>query len=198
VPTYIALLRGINLGKHNRIPMGKLQQAFEGLGFEQVRTYIQSGNVIFNAGTASNLCQKIEEKIRSDFGLAVSVISKTAEELGDAIRNNPFLKKGGVDHSRLHVTFLSSVPAAAAEKLDRLRAGPDQFCCAGLEVYLYCRDGYGRTKLSNAAIEKALSVRATTRNWRTVNQLYQMALEQGRPAVSKKARDGRRRAAPAR
>lgn len=177
MPTYISLLRGINVGKQKRILMSQLRATFEGLGCERVKTYLQSGNVIFNAlETPANLCAQIEARIRRDFGLPVSVISKTVEEMGQAVRKNPFLKEGGVERSKLHVTFLASVPGAAVEKLDRLRAEPDQFRYSGREVYLYCVRGYGRTKLSNSAIEKALAVRATTRNWRTVNQLYQMAL----------------------
>jgi len=178
VPTYISLLRAVNLAGHNRIKMSALQAALEGLGFEQVKTYLQSGNVVFHlVKPSANLCETIEEKIRSHFGLSISVISRTDEELGNAIQKNPFLKESGVDSSKLHVTFLASVPTAAEEKLDRLRAGPDRYRYRGREVYLYCPQGYGRTKLSNLAIEKALAVRGTTRNWRTVNQLYQMAAQ---------------------
>jgi len=117
----------------------------------------------------------MEERIRSHFGLSISVLSRTDEELGNTIQTNPFLEESGVDPSKLHVTFLASAPTAAEEKLDRLHAGPDRYRYRGREIYLYCPQGYGRTKLSNLAIEKALAVRATTRNWRTVNQLYQMA-----------------------
>ena len=178
MPTYISLLRAVNLAGHNRIKMSALQAALEGLGFEQVKTYLQSGNVVFHlVKPSANLCETIEEKIRSQFGLSISVISRTDEELGNAIQKNPFLKESGVDSSKLHVTFLASVPTAAEEKLDRLRAGPDRYRYRGREVYLYCPQGYGRTKLSNLAIEKALAVRGTTRNWRTVNQLYQMAAQ---------------------
>jgi uncharacterized protein (DUF1697 family) len=180
MPTHIAMLRGINVSGHKRIKMSQLQAMFEALGFKQVKTYIQSGNVVFEAGTnsAPGVSRKIEEKILSGFGFSVAVISKTPAELCETIQNNPFLKKRGVDLSRLHVTFLAKAPAAAAlKKLEALNAGPDQWQCRGSEIYLYCPDGYGRTKLSNTALERMLSVTATTRNWRTVNQLYQMALE---------------------
>jgi uncharacterized protein (DUF1697 family) len=178
VPTYISLLRAVNLAGHNRIKMSALQAALEGLGFKQVKTYLQSGNVVFHLlKPSANLCETIEERIRSHFDLSISVISRTDEELGNAIQKNPFLKESGVDSSKLHVTFLASVPTAAEEKLDRLRAGPDRYRYRGREVYLYCPQGYGRTKLSNLTIEKALAVRGTTRSWRTVNQLYQMATQ---------------------
>jgi uncharacterized protein (DUF1697 family) len=176
MPTWISLLRAINLGQHNRIRMSELEAALRGLGFDNVKTYLQSGNVVFDARQSpAKLCEIIEAKIQSEFGLSVSVISRTREEMGDTIRNNPFLKEDGVDPSHLHVTFLASVPGAALEKLDRLGAEPDRFRCRGREVYLDCCQGYGRTKLSNQAIEKALAVRGTTRNWKTVNQVYQMA-----------------------
>jgi uncharacterized protein (DUF1697 family) len=180
VPTYICLLRAINLAGHNRIKMSALEAALEGLGFEQVKTYLQSGNVVFHlAKSRANLCETLEERIRSAFGLSITVISRTAEELDTTIQKNPFLKESGIDPAKLHVTFLASAPAAAVEKLDQLRAAPDRYRYRGSEVYLYCPEGYGRTKLSNLAIEKALAVRATTRNWKTVNQLSQMAAQIG-------------------
>jgi len=178
VPTYVSLLRAINLAGHNRLKMSALEAALAGLDFEQVKTYLQSGNVIFHlAKPRANLCETIERRIHSVFGLSISVLSRTAEELDNIVQNNPFLKESGVDASKLHVTFLASAPTAAVEKLDRLRAEPDQYRYRGSEVYLYCPEGYGRTKLANLAIEKALAVRATTRNWRTVNQLHQMAAQ---------------------
>jgi uncharacterized protein (DUF1697 family) len=176
MPVYISLLRGINLPGHNRIKMSELEAVLRGPGFGELKTYLQSGNLIFRAPKPSaKLSETIEAKIQSAFGFSVTVISRTAEEIGKAIQSNPFLKQDGVDPSYLHVTFLESVPTAAVEKLDRLRGEPDQFRHRGREVYLCCCQGYGRTKLSNQAIEKALAVRATTRNWKTVKQLYQMA-----------------------
>lgn len=178
MPTYISMLRGINLAGHNRINMRELQAALEEMGFQQVKTYIQSGNVVFKTAKISpeRLSQKIEEKVRSDFGFSISVISKTAEDLAATIQKNPFLKQSGIDPTRLHVTFLSAVPdEAALKKLAAMPAEPDRFYCLGCDIYLHCPEGYGRTKLSNNAIEKALSLRATTRNWRTVNKLHEMA-----------------------
>jgi len=179
---YISMLRGINVAGHKPVSMSELRELFEGLGCKRVRTYIQSGNVVFEAArqAPSNLSKQIEEKILSDFGFPVPVISKTAEEMGAAIRNNPFLREKGIDPLKLHVTFLSQAPTLGAlKKLDALAAEPDRFRCSGREIYLHCPNGYGTTKLSNNALEKALSVTATTRNWRTVNKLYEMAMEQG-------------------
>jgi uncharacterized protein (DUF1697 family) len=177
--TYISMLRGINVSGHNMMKMSDLQKAFEGLGFEQVKTYIQSGNVVFQAPKISpeEISKKMEDKINRDFGFLVPVISRTPEEFDGTIRNNPFLREKGVDSAKLHVTFLSEAPAdACLKKLAALPAHPDQFRSVGREIYLYCPEGYGRTKLSNNAIEKVLTIRATTRNWRTVNKLYEMAL----------------------
>jgi uncharacterized protein (DUF1697 family) len=109
------------------------------------------------------------------FNMSVPVIVRTAEEVGDVLRNNPFLKERGIDVSRLHVTFLSLTPQKTdVKRLDAIAAGPDRFHCRGQEIYLHCPNGFGGTKLSIAAFEKVLSVGATTRNWNTVNKLYEM------------------------
>lgn len=175
--TYIALLRGINVGGHKIIKMDQLRKAFEELGFASVATYVQSGNVVFQPPTeaALNLSEKIEKMVLQRFAMSVRVIVRTSEEIDDVVKNNPFLKQKGVDPARLHVTFLSGTPQNAAVKgLDAIAAGADKFRCRGAEIYLYCPNGLGRTKLSIQAFEKVLSVGATTRNWNTVNQLHQM------------------------
>jgi uncharacterized protein (DUF1697 family) len=180
MPTFISMLRGVNLVSHNRMKMEALRTSLGALGFEQVQTYIQSGNVVFRSqeSSAAKLCEKIEKQIFSDFGFTVPVILLTAKEMGVVIKNNPFLTQTGIDSSRLHITFLSQTPAASAvQTLAKLPAGADHFHHSRKAVYLYCPGGYGETKLSNNAFEKLLSVRATTRNWKTVNNLYQMATE---------------------
>src|SRR5271170_733820 len=108
MPIYISMLRGINVGGHKRIKMDQLRTSFEALGFEQVKTYIQSGNVVFKTGkvSTSRLLKRIEERILSDFGFPVSVIARTSDEMGEAIANNPFLKQRGINPERLHVTFM--------------------------------------------------------------------------------------------
>jgi uncharacterized protein (DUF1697 family) len=118
MPIYVAMLRGINIGPHKRIKMDALRKSFEALGLEQVKTYIQSGNVIFKAGKASTIAlgKKIEAGIVSDFGFSASVIVRTRDELGEIIAANPFLKQRGIEDSKLHVTFLSEIQAAPALK----------------------------------------------------------------------------------
>jgi uncharacterized protein (DUF1697 family) len=174
--THIALLRGVNVGQ-TVVSMDRLRASFAGLGFGNVRTYIQSGNVIFEtANSSGDLSARIEQRLLRDFGVSVPVLLKTPEQLAEVVRRNPFLRDGAVDRSKLHVTFLSApAPPPAREVLQSLAAGPEQVRILGREIYLYCPNGYGRTKLSNAAIEKKLWVVATTRNWNTVNTLLAMA-----------------------
>jgi uncharacterized protein (DUF1697 family) len=176
---YIALLRGINVSGHKPVKMDQLRKAFEELAFEDVKTYVQSGNVVFKAPArgAANLTKKIEEKVVRQFGFSVSAVVKTAEDIANVIENNPLVKEEGIDPSKLHVTFLSSPPEATAlKKLDSLSVAPDRFHCSREAIYLYCPNGYGKTKVSNNVLEKMLKVTATTRNWKTVNQLYEMSL----------------------
>ena len=174
--TFIALLRGINVTGRKIVRMEQLRASFEALGFRKVQTYVQSGNVVFEAARASGLAKKIEEKIADDFGFPVPVLLRTTGELATVIKRNPFLKDEDVDQSKLHVTFLSDdPPKTATALLQPLAADSERFQVIGREIYLYCPEGYGRTRLSNAAIEKKLSVGATTRNWKTTNALLAMA-----------------------
>lgn len=174
---YISMLRGINVSGHKRIKMDQLRKSFEALGFAQVKTYIQSGNVVFKTGKTSTsaLSKKIEEKILGDFGFSVSVVSKSSDEMGKTIANNPFLKEPGVDREKLHVTFMSEAPAPAAlKKLAELMAAPDQLRCFGSELFFYLPNGVSKSVLMNKPVDRLLAVVITTRNWRTVNSLYQM------------------------
>ena len=180
MPIYISLLRGINVGGHKRIKMEQLRASFEKLGFEQVKTYIQSGNVVFKAAklSPSKLSGRIEEGILSDFGFPVSVVSRTVDEMAETVGNNPFLKKRGVDPEKLHVMFLTEAPAAAALKmLTELTATPERSCCLGKDIYLYLPNGAGESILMKKPLDRLLSVVTTTRNWRTVNALHQMCQE---------------------
>ncbi len=176
MPVYVSMLRGINVGPQKRIKMDRLRQSCEGLGFEQVKTYIHSGNVIFKTGKVSpaRLSKRLEERIVTDFGFSVSVISRTMDELAKTIENNPFLKEG-VDLEKVHVAFLSDVPTPAAlKKLEALSAAPDRSCCAGKEVYLYLPNGVAKSFWMKTPLDRVLSVITTTRNWKTVTSLHQM------------------------
>jgi uncharacterized protein (DUF1697 family) len=180
MPIWVALLRGINVSGQRPIPMERLRGSFASMGFRGVRTYVQSGNVVFE--TAANirdaLTAKTEEGIRRDFGFSVVVILRTAKELEKIVKTNPFLSEETIEQTKLHVTFLARPPINTALKnLETLPTSPDRFRLIGGEIYLYCPDGYGRTKLSNSAFEKKLSVGATTRNWKTTTVLCEMARE---------------------
>jgi uncharacterized protein (DUF1697 family) len=175
---YIALLRGINVSGHKIIKMEALRVCFEGLGCRGVQTYVQSGNVVFEASEreAGRYADEISKRIQRDFGFPVPVLLRTAEELGGIIDRNPFLKQPKADRSKLHVTFLSTTaPKSAQEDLRVLAAKEERFHVEGSEIYLHCPNGYGRTKLSNTAFEKKLKVEATTRNWKTVQALFALA-----------------------
>lgn len=173
--TYISLLRGINVSGQKKIRMQDLKALYEALDFNRVNTYIQSGNVVFDAA-GSEIRRRIEESIRKQFGFEVPVLLRTADEFGAIVQANPFLKQAGIDLSKLHVTFLEQVPdPSAIEALSKLQSGSDEYRVLGQEVYLHCPNGYGRSKLTNTALEKKLQIGATTRNWKTVLQLYGMA-----------------------
>jgi uncharacterized protein (DUF1697 family) len=176
--TYIALLRGINLGGHKIVKMDQLRKTFEELGFADVKTYIQSGNVVFKAPAQipAKLAKRIEEKVLLQFGFPVAVVVKTAAEIGEVISNNPLLQEKGIDPTKLHVTFLACAPDESALKtLDAAEVAPDQFRSSSQAVYLHCPNGYHATKLGNNVLGKMLKVGTTTRNWNTVNKLWEMA-----------------------
>jgi uncharacterized protein (DUF1697 family) len=180
--TYIALLRGINVGGHKIIKMDQLRRSFEALGFKNVRTYVQSGNVIFEAAKRSpqKMVAAIERRILDEYGFEVVVIVRTAEEMSRAIEKNPFLREDGIDRTKLHVTFLSHVPARdVLSKLDAVDAGKERFCCLDSEMYLHLPNGAGESKLSITLFERVLSVSATSRNWNTVNKLAELASKAG-------------------
>jgi uncharacterized protein (DUF1697 family) len=175
--TYIAMLRGVNVSGHKIIKMDQLRASFTALGFSDVKTYVQSGNVVFKAesGSTANLTKKIEQKVLDDFGFSVPVFVTTSKEIHQTIERNPFLKDPKIDRTKLHFIFLSGDPPKTAhELLLPLAVKPEQFHVVGREIYLYCPNGYGNTKLSNTTIERKLSVGATTRNWNTVNKLLAM------------------------
>jgi uncharacterized protein (DUF1697 family) len=173
VPTYAALLRGINLGARNKVAMANLRELVADVGAEDVQTYVQSGNVVFRSSvrSAPKLERAIEERIRGDLGLDVVVLVRSASQLAALVDGDPF-----GEPEKMHVTFLAEKPAAARVRaLDPDRSPPDEFRVAGREVYLRCPNGYGPSKLSNAYFEKQLDVAATTRNWRTVKKVAELA-----------------------
>ena len=177
MPTYVSLLRGINVSGQKKINMKDLAVLYESLGFLNVRTYIQSGNVVFESpgSDAARLEKDIARSIHRQYGFEAPVLVRTGKQMTLTVKGNPFLKEKGVDLSKLHVTFLDQ--AAAKDKMKQLEAidaGADRCRVIGCDVYLYCPGGYGKTRLSNSFIEKQLAVGATTRNWKTVNALHEI------------------------
>lgn len=173
--TFVALLRGINVSGKNKIFMDDLRAMFESLGLTEVKTYVQSGNVIFSGGSSAHELEGIIKKaILEKFTFDVPVLVKTKEEMQATLRNNLYIHRNNVSLDKLHVTFLSEVPSEANLKNAHINVLPDEFMVLGKEVYLYIPGGYGNTKLSNTYFESKLKVRATTRNWKTVNELVKM------------------------
>jgi uncharacterized protein (DUF1697 family) len=174
----IALLRGVNVGGHNRIKMDVLKSLCAGLGLCDIRTYIQSGNIVFTTKEKSlaKLAIRIEDSIENKAGFRPSVILRTAAELEDVIAKSPFAAREGIESNKLYVTFVASEPTAeACSKVLAIKADPEELHIVGRELYIYFPDGMGRTKLPLAAIDRALKVAATARNWNTVTKLVEMA-----------------------
>ncbi len=178
--TYISILRGINVSGKNLIKMETLRKAYENLGFQDVKSYVQSGNVVFNAEAIDpkTLAEKISEMIAQEFGMEVPVIAFEAEKLERVITQSPFTKDSEKDPKFLHVTFLASIPAQVdMTAIEEKKQAGEEITIVNDAVYLYCPNGYGKSKLTNNFLENKLKVSATTRNWKTTNQLLNMAQE---------------------
>jgi uncharacterized protein (DUF1697 family) len=161
--------------------MVRLRAAFESLGFKNVSTFIQSGNVVFSGPKASDetLHRRIEPKLSSQFGFPIPVVIRSAEELNRIVGENPFLKADGIDVSKLHVLFLLSPPSAESlKKLTSLASAFEQCQCVGRDLYLYLPNGVARTKLTGQSLDKSLSLSATCRNWNTVKKLCELSSAQ--------------------
>jgi len=176
---HLALLRGVNVGGNNKLPMKDLVSVFIEAGAGNVRTYIQSGNVIFTAPSrlSSQIPGLVSTRISAQFGFQTSVVMRSAKQLRDLIAYNPFLEAGAFEES-LHVLFLAGRPKAdAVQELDPNRSPPDAFAVRGQEVFLYLPNGVAHTKLTNAYFDSALATTSTGRNWRTVTKLLDLMEE---------------------
>lgn len=173
----MALLRGINVGGKNMLPMKALAELFSAAGCARVQTYIQSGNVLFEASeaVAARVPRALSEAIAREFRLQVPVLTRTAEELAAVARGNPFLRRGA-DPALLHVAFLADLPRPEeVAVLDPARSPPDEFLLRGREIYLYCPSGAGKTRLTNQYFDSRLETVSTGRNWRTVLKLVELS-----------------------
>jgi uncharacterized protein (DUF1697 family) len=175
--TYISLLRGINVSGQKKVNMRELKAVYESLGFDNVRTYIQSGNVVFNykKTPVKKLIADLEKAIAESFRFDVPVQIRTRKEMHKVIAENPFMKEKGLELEKHYVIFLAEEPGKAQlEKINDLSYPPERFVISGTTIYFYCPNGYGNAKLNNNLFESKLKVSATTRNWKTVNVLAEM------------------------
>ena len=178
--TYVALLRGINVGGKNKVPMPKLRSLFERLGHDDIATYLQSGNIVFRSRSTAQeqIIAGIERSISDTFSLDVSVLLRSRLEMEHVAAGNPF-DTTGADGKSLHVMFLGGAPTpGAVKKLDPLRSPPDEFQVNGREVFLRYPNGSGRSKLTIDYFERTLGTSATARNWNTVKKVLEL-MEEG-------------------
>jgi uncharacterized protein (DUF1697 family) len=177
VHTYVSLLRGINVGGHKPIRMEELRGIYAAAGMTQVKSYLQSGNVVFDSPDAdrSSIAAKLEAAIAAAYGYPVTVMLRTPADMQRILTGNPFLEAHGAETAKLHVVFLAAAPSKAdAAALADLPGEPEELSVAGEEVYVYYPNGAGRSKLTNAFFEKKLRTAATARNWNTIVALHKL------------------------
>lgn len=173
---HVALLRGINVAGKNKLAMQDLIAIFKAAGCTDVRTYIQSGNVVYRTGAANakRVPALVAAAIAGAFAYRIPVVARTAAEMTAVLAANPFLKRG-TDPKTLHVAFLAGVPTAAqAAALDPKRSPADRFALVGRELYLYLPNGTARSKLTNDYLDRTLGTVSTVRNWNTVQKIAAM------------------------
>lgn len=170
--TWVALLRGINLGSHNKVAMGELRRLADELGLADPETYLRSGNLVIDSDLGeSALAQTLVDGIEERFGLEVPVICRSSEQLGEIASAHPFSSLG-LDDKFLHVALLDREPEESLhEVIDPADYLPDRFESDGREVYLAYPKGSGRSKLNHGLLESQLGVSVTARNWRTITKL---------------------------
>ena len=180
MPVLISMLRGVNVGPHNRIKMDALRSLYESLKLENPQTYVQSGNVIFRTREKSipGLAGKIQTAIQKKLGCCPDVILRTTDEMRKAIAANPFPEKVNEEPGKVLVTFLSvEPPRDAAASLSTLKGFPEELHLKGRELYIYFPNGAGRSKLPWSKIDKLLKVTGTARNWNSVQAILEIAQE---------------------
>jgi len=174
------MLRGVNVGQHNRIKMDALRALYESIELEDPRTYVQSGNVIFHAKEKNGdlLAKKIQSAIERKFKFSPAVVLRSAKEMRGTIDANPFAGRNDVEPGKLLVTFLSAEPAKEAHSaLAAFDDLPEEIHLRGRELYIYFPDGAGKSKLPWAKVEKFLKVQGTARNWNSVNAMLELAAQ---------------------
>ena len=178
MPVYIALLRGVNLVSHNRIKMDALRTVCESIKLHDVQTYIQSGNIVFRTKETNEakLAARIERAIETELGCRPPVILRTTSQWKEAIARNPFAARTGIEPGKLLVHFLAGDPGEEARaKARAIPAAPEELHVLERELFIHYPNGMGRPKLSMAAVERALKVTGSGRNWNSVLKLLEMA-----------------------
>ena len=180
MPVLVSMLRGVNLGLHNRIKMDDLRALYESLKLENPRSYVQSGNVIFRTKERNGpqLAKKIQGAIQKKFGCCPEVILRTPDEMRKAIAANPFPERTRLEPAKVLVTFLAAQPPREAEaSLEKLKRFPEELHLNGRELYIYFPNGAGKSKLPWSAVDKLLTVTGTARNWNSVQAMLEIAEE---------------------
>jgi len=178
MPVVISLLRAVNVGGHAVIKMADLCTLYESIKLENVQTYVQSGNVIFQTDERdlAKLAKKIQGAIAKKFGVTPGVILRTTAEMRDVVARNPFAKRKGIEPNKLHVSFLDvNLKPAACEQLQALCLTTEELIPIGRELYIYCFNGMGKSKIPWTKVDKICSTRGTARNWNSVTKLLEMA-----------------------
>src|SRR3954452_2558825 len=181
MPTYVALLRAVNVGGYGKLPMSDFRKLLEGLGFKNVQTYIQSGNAVFDApGSPARVGAAIAAGLEKLMGAPVGVMIRTHDELTRLIAANPFAAEAAADGARVHVGFLAarappSAEAALSAIAAKYPARRDRYHLAGEHIYFHFPEGAGTTKFSGRPLDKAIGVPGTGRNWNTVLKLHDMS-----------------------
>jgi len=180
MPVLICMLRGVNVGSHNRIRMDALRALCESLKLEDPRTYVQSGNVIFRTKEKNvvSLAKKIQDAIRREFGFRPEVILRTVGELRQAIAANPFACRRDIVPGNLLLTFLAAEASPGSRTtLAKFKDYPEEIHLTGRELYIYFPNGAGKSKLPWSSVEKLLKTPGTARNWNSVTKMLEIAEE---------------------
>lgn len=173
---HVLLLRGINLGPSRRVPMAELRTLLTGAGYDEVATYVQSGNIVLgSAAKPAELESRVATLISERFGLDVPVCARSASQLAKVLAHDP-IPGAADDPKRYQVTFLAErAPAAAVRRLEELAADSERVAAHGRELYTFHPEGIARSKLAKSLTAKELGMSATARNWTTVRTLAEMA-----------------------
>src|SRR5579864_866557 len=178
MPVIVCMLRGVNVGGHNKIKMDALKALCVSLKLKDPQTYVQSGNVIFTSKEKdlAKLAKRLQDAIEKNFKFRPGIMLRTVDELREVVKNNPFAKRSGIEPGKLLVNFLAyDQDNEARQKALEIKTGPEEMHLIGREAYIYFPNGQGRSKFPWPAIERALGTSGTGRNWNSVTKMLEMA-----------------------